>query len=193
MSSRQRVRYRAAVLTALIVIIVSACSESKVPEKAAPKAAVKCGQVSELVSYPGNQAWRGAVAGPFFFSAFAPGQTTAVLSDYVPEYPYKVLVQPTRQLPKPVNLMGWDCSTGERLRFWYRAGLPFAHLPASPAEFASAGDLVATFSLGSSDSTGQPSGYTGYMLFTHAGHWKVSVEEPGTVTASVVLLVQPSK
>lgn len=157
-----------------------------------PARAATCGHPSELVSYSDNQNWRGAVAGPLFFSAFKPGQSAAVLSDYVPGFPYKVLAQPMRPLSKPVNLRGSNCLTGEPLRFWYRDGVPFAHLPAPQAEFAVAGDLVATLSPIPSDTSGEPSGHTGYMLFSGPGQWKVSVEESGTVAGSVVFLVQTS-
>lgn len=182
---------QAAMLTAM-VIILSGCSQTATSGRPTPTGATKCGQPSGLVSYAGHQAWLGAVAGPLFFSAFSPGQTTAVLKDFASGYPYKVLVQPMQPLSKTVKLMGWNCSTNKPLRFWYRDGLPFAHVPAGPAEFAVAGDLVATFSPSSGDSSGQPSGYTGYMLFTQPGQWKVSVEESGTMIGSAVFLVKAS-
>src|SRR5436305_1639670 len=62
-------------------------------------------------------------------------------------YPTKVLVVPQqRAMTQRVVVRGRQCTTGKRLRFWYRErGEPFVRLPVSAVKLRTTGTLSATF------------------------------------------------
>jgi len=114
--------------------------------------------------------------GPLFFSAFGPGSDQAVISGFDPRYPTKVVIQPIDPLATSVKVEGRRCSNGERLRFEYGASWDTPIAVLAPA--------------GAADN-GTPIGYTGYMLFTAAGKWVVSVaDKDDNPLGSAVVLVQ---
>ncbi len=119
-----------------------------------------CGDAAVLGTYPSDNTWHGAIVGPLFFSAFGPGKERAVIDDFDARSPTKVVIQPLDPLKARVKLQGWRCSTGDQLRFEYGASwnTPVAVLPPAGA-----------------GPNGTPVGYTGYMLFTAPGKWKLSV------------------
>jgi hypothetical protein len=131
-----------------------------------------------LVTYPRDKSWHGLRIGPLFFSAFRPGTDLAVISDFDPRYPTKVVIQPIDPLDAPAKVEGRRCSNGERLRFEYGASWDTPVAVLTPAGVAD---------------SGMPIGYTGYMLFTAAGKWMISVtSNGGTPLGSAVLMVQPN-
>jgi hypothetical protein len=159
-------------------ILLCAC-ESKAAN-GSPKAVaspVNCSDPAVLVTYPRDKSWHGLRIGPLFFSAFRPGTDQAVIPDFDPRYPTKVVIQPIDPLDAPVKVEGRRCSNGERLRFEYGASwdMPVAIL--TPAGVAD---------------SGMPVGATGYMLFTAPGKWMISVSSNGgTPLGSAVVMVQP--
>lgn len=121
-----------------------------------------------------------AVAGSLVFAAGL-GTTHAIVGDFAPGIPAKVGITALHPLTTALALEGWDCATGQRLRFWYHPGSnPFQSVPVSSARLADTGDLVAVLL---PDAQGM---YPGYMLFTHSGLWKVVVRQGGQVLRSVV-------
>lgn len=98
-----------------------------------------------------------------------------------------VAISARRPLAAPVTLEGWDCASGQRLRFWYgHPDNPFSSLPVSAAQLARTGDLVATLR------PSRRTGYPGYMLFTHPGRWKVAVFQGNRQSGEVVFQVGAS-
>jgi hypothetical protein len=131
-----------------------------------------------LVGYPRDKSWHGLRLGPLFFSDFGPGTDQAVISNYDPRYPTKVVIQPIEPLNAPVKVEGRRCSNGERLRFEYGASWDTPVAVLGPA--------------GAADN-GTPVGYTGYMLFTAPGKWMISVTgNDGQLIESGVVMVQVS-
>jgi hypothetical protein len=159
-------------------ILLCAC-ESKA-SNGSPKAVaspVTCSDPAVLVTYPRDKSWHGLRIGPLFFSAFGPGTDQAVIPDFDPRYPTKVVIQPIDPLDVPVKLEGRRCFNGERLRFEYGASWDMPVATLTPAGVAD---------------SGMPVGYTGYMLFTAPGKWMISVSSNvGTPLGSAVVMVQP--
>ncbi|MDQ6709219.1 MAG: hypothetical protein M3Z11_01540 [Candidatus Dormibacteraeota bacterium] len=132
--------------------------------------------MASLVTYPTDSSWHGVRVGPLFFSGFDPATRQAVIPDFDPKYPTKMVIQPTAPLKEPLKLQGWRCGNGERLRFEYGASW---NVPVAKLEPAGAAD------------NGTPVGYTGYMLFTAAGTWEIAVSgSQNQVVGSAVFLVQ---
>jgi hypothetical protein len=90
---------------------------------------------------------------------------------YQPGYPTKTIVVAQRAIEGRVTLRGWDCASGNRLRFWYREGSPFLHLPVTAAALRRTGSLTATWT-----SPWRKKAMTGlYLMFWHEGLWKLTV------------------
>ena len=127
----------AAVIVLAVAVSLGACEGNAI--KTSPKAAVatpmNCGDPAVLMSYPRDKSWQGLRLGPLFFSAFGPGKDHAVISDFDPRFPTKVVIQPTDPLNSPLKVEGRRCSNGERLRFEYGASwdTPVAVLPPAGA------------------------------------------------------------
>lgn len=159
-------------------ILVCACESTAA--NGSPKAIaspVSCGDPAVLVTYPRDKSWHGLRIGPLFFSAFAPGTDQAVIPDFDPRYPTKVVIQPIDPLDASVKVEGRRCSNGERLRFEYGASWDVPVAVLTPAGLAD---------------SGMPVGYTGSMLFTAPGKWLISVSsDGGTPLGSAVVTVQP--
>lgn len=170
-------RFRVAV--ALSAAILACACEGKATSGSPPAASsspINCGAPAGLVSYPRDKSWHGLRIGPLFFSAFDPGSDQAVISGFDPRYPTKVVIQPIDPLATLVKVEGRRCSNGERLHFEYGASWDTPIAVLAPA--------------GAADN-GTPVGYTGYMLFTAAGKWVVSVaDKDGNPLGSAVVLVQ---
>lgn len=171
-------RFRRAVGLAAAILLCACESKAANGSPKAVASPVKCGDPAVLATYPRDKSWHGLRIGPLFFSAFGPTTDQAVISDFDPRYPTKVVIQPIDPLDAPVKVEGKRCSNGERLRFEYGASwdMPVALL--TPAGVAD---------------NGMPVGYTGYMLFTAPGKWMISVSSnAGNLIGSAVVLVQPS-
>ena len=149
------------------LVTLSACAR---PFTAAPPPMLTPSPLLCAVSSPVDPQLHVPAAGPLLFYAHAGPETHAIVGDFQAGLPTKVAISARQPLTTPVTLEGWDCTSGQRLRFWYgHPDNPFPSLPVSAAQLVPTGDLVATL---------QPSGrtgYPGYMLFTHPGRWKVDV------------------
>ncbi len=138
----------------------------------------------------GGQPTAGVLIDPLFFVGFENRSGAgAVISNFEPGYPYKVLVQPVRAFSTPAELQGWSCASRSRLRFWYHECCPFATVPVTPQQLASTGDLVASLGPTSGSPPRQLAGFTGYMFFTAAGKWKISVRQGGRDLGSATFQV----
>lgn len=141
--------------------------------------AIACGGPTPLVPDPLGEQGNGVLLGPLFFRDWGPEETRAVDTRFMPGYPTKVLILGRGSSAAPVTLEGWRCVTGQRLRFQYAGGVPDP--PLSAAEFASFGDPAPVLA---SNGT-----YTGYMLFTASGKWKIVVSQNGKVLGTAIFQV----
>jgi hypothetical protein len=180
---------RTGLFALLGTIVVTACSNQGVPN--AHTTPIACGAVSTLSPSlaPGHNP--GVVIGPLFFDTFgARTDGAAVISDFTPGYPYKVLIEPTAEISTPVHLEGWKCIDGGRLRFWYHDGNPFSQVPVSERQLASTGDIIANIGPTIASPSGGFADYTGYMLFTGTGKWKIDVSRNQVSFGSAVFDVR---
>jgi len=156
-------------------VLVGCTGQNAVQPKAAATP-INCGKVASLVTYPSDSSWLGVRVGPLFFTGFEPSTRQAVIPDFDPKYPTKVVIQPTDPLKEPLSLQGRRCLNGERLRFKYGASW---NVPVATLQPAGAAD------------TGTPVGYGGYMLFTAAGTWEIAVtDSKNQAVGSAVFMVQ---
>lgn len=102
-----------------------------------------------------------------------------MIAHFSPGYPTKVLILGRGPSATPATVEGWRCATGQRLRFWYAGGFPDP--PRSAAEFANLGDPAPLLA---SNGT-----YTGYMLFTTSGMWKIVVSGASKVRGSAIFQI----
>jgi len=98
--------------------------------------------------------------------------------------PTKTIVMAQSRLARPVVLRGWNCASGSPLRFWYREGLPFTHLPVTPAELRRTGSLSPTF--GPWPVRGMRGGY---FMFWTTGLWKIVAYRDGRAIGAAVVRV----
>jgi hypothetical protein len=140
----------------------------------------------------GGRPTQGVLLGPLFFVGFDGSvDGGAVISDYLPGYPTKVLIQPVESFATPITVQGWRCANGSPMRFWYHGGSPFASVPVTPQALASTGDSALTLQPTAATSTsGLLLAYTGYMHFTATGTWKISVSQGGRQLGSAILRVK---
>ena len=89
-------------------------------------------------------------------------------------HPTKAIVMAQRAIKRRFTLRGWDCSSGDRLRFWYRNGLPFVRVPVTTAALRRTGSLSATFGPWQARAM-----RGGYLMFWHQGLWKIAIYEGG--------------
>ncbi len=162
-----------------VILLLTRCAPTH--DTSVVPSARPCGKPTQLEQV--SQGY-GVPAGPlWFFPAVGKRQTTGQIR-FVPGVPTKIPIEPKTLLQSSVSLRGWRCSDGKPLRFWYKAGLPFAPIP-NAAALEKSGDVLATLEpSGSRD--GVPVGYTGYLLFTSSGKWNVSVSQQGHPDADVV-------
>lgn len=177
-----RRRLGAAIVAGLLLVALGGCAR---PGTTAANQSLTCGAASPI-----NPAIRYPTAGPLVLHGAAGLQTHGVVNDFLPYEPTKVGISLLYPLAAPVELRGWDCTAGQPLRFWYYLdgsvlfpNLTFDHRRVTTAQLASGGDLVATLP----PTTGE--GYPGFMLFTHAGLWKLTVTQGGRTLGSAVLQV----
>lgn len=95
-------------------------------------------------------------------------------------YPTKAIVIAQRPLTAPIVLRGWNCATGQTLRFWYRETLPLLRLPAPPLKLRRTGTLSASFGPWPAQAM-----RGGYVMFWRSGLWKVTASENGRNTGAV--------
>ena len=155
------------------------------PTVATPKAtaAAVCPDVSNLEP---NADWGGyglAHAGPLWFSAFGQVRSgKAVITDFSPGYPTKVVIHPDASLQGSMQLQGFNCETGQVLHFCYGEGTcGFTGQQVTEAELSQRGVAVATIQ-GHLDATG-------YILFPQPGFYRLWVEQDGQEVGSVVMQV----
>lgn len=168
----------AALLAATVLLCACETKATTASPQASVASPINCGAPAVLVGYPRDKSWHGLRVGPLFFSGFGPGTDQAIISNYDPRYPTKMVIQPIEPLTAPVKVEGRRCSNGERLRFEYGASWDTPVAVLTPA--------------GAADN-GTPVGYTGYMLFTAPGKWMISVtRNGGQLMESAVVMVHVS-
>jgi hypothetical protein len=149
---------------------------------AAPKSRISCGEPTPL---HGRYSPR---VGPLVFGFYNyPSNTSGrAQSVFDPGYPTKVVLslQPRRRLRFVLKLRGWSCRNGTPLRFWYAPNeFPREGLPLTADRLRRIGALEQVLPATKRVLFG------GYMLFTEAGRWKVSVYRKDRKLGSVVVQV----
>jgi hypothetical protein len=185
-------RGRCALLASLALVVV-ACSPGVAP---VPATAVACGAPSPKVADPTGVTSPGYRIGPLMLAGFA--VETAPSSPVPVGGPTKVLIHPVEAFDQPITLSGARCSDGQPLRFWYgpvHQGTPFSlgprSTPVPEAVLAQTGELSVRIEPHSGTATNAAGtfDYTGYMLFTTTGTWRVRAQSSGRGFDEAVVLV----
>jgi hypothetical protein len=148
-----------------------------------PSTAV-CGSPSRVASY--GAVGRGAALGPLVVR-FNDGREGVAEKTVTHGFPTRVVIRGRAALRSDLTLRGYQCSTDQRLRFWYRnEPLTFpSGFPATDDELRHKGDLSVRF-----PATKKIGGtYSGYMLFWAPGKWRLVLSAGRTTVASVVVRV----
>ena len=172
----------------VVLVALASCSNTSGSPAAKAPAESTCSAVSSLQVYPynDNSGFAGfgmAHAGPIWFSAF--GRVTsgqAMLADFSPGTPTKVVVHADPTVKPPVVLTGIECETGQALHFCYdqpdNCGLVETKLTA--AQLTARGFDHLTIDRPGVD-------HTGYMLFGAPGMYKLSASSAGAELGSSTL------
>jgi hypothetical protein len=182
MTFRSRQSFRASFLGICVGLLIAGLTAAASGPGVAfgERQAIACGSPSRL-----DQNHR-APAGPVRFALYTDPNLplpTRAQSVFIDGYPSKVVVLRNRHWrARRTILRGVDCSTGTALRFWYREGLPFKTLPVSKEQLETTGTLTQVFPV-------DLRALHGYMLFTEAGRWKISVSQKGRRVGVVVVQV----
>ncbi len=167
----------------LVVVLALAC---------APTSLDKCDQPAKLVPHPSRPDFTGAPLGPLLVRNFRDGETTAIVSEYVPGYATKVVIVVARPFDKALTLRGWRCSDGLPLRFAWDYPFAFGSTPAPSDVFAAVGERAVVIepmtvvpSSGVHGAKAPP-----YLLFASPGKWALQVLEDGSAVGQAVLLVR---
>lgn len=183
-------------LMLLLALALAACARPFSPSARASDG--RCGNPTTLVPFPDRgydapdgRPWLGALVGPLFFSDFVPDGGVAQIAAYAPGYPTKVIIQPTRKFTRPITLKGQQCGTGTPLHFSIDDGGLLIPLPATPAQFASAGEATASLEPPPTWAPfyGKPDAYGGYFLFTARGLWQITVQQDGATLGTLTVRV----
>ncbi len=167
-------------------LILAACSASTTPTpSASARVPTSCGEVSDLVPNADFGGYGLARAGPLWFSAFGRVVTgKAVLAEFAPGHPTKVVIHPDAGPHPEVQVYGIECASGRTLHFCYNQGdCGFTSRPVPESELERRGDAVVTIA------EDQHTDDTGYMLFPRQGKYMVSVQQGTHLLGSVVLQV----
>jgi len=149
-----------------------------------------CGRPSALARFPGpgpDHGYPGAHIGALWWVT-APGRQRLVVADYSGGLPTKFPVEVAARLRGRVALRGWDCATGQRLRFCYFPGCqhpvpePVTVRRYGAAKLKAMGDRQAALP------PGLPPGdsYVGYLLFWQPGLYRVSGYQGRRLLGTVV-------
>ncbi len=167
-------------------LILAACTASTTPTASASAAVpTSCGEVSNLVPNADFGGYGLARAGPVWFSAFGRVVTgKAVLADFAPGHPTKVVIHPDAGPHPEVQVRGIECASGRTLHFCYNQGdCGFTSQPVPESELERRGDAVVTIA------ENQHTDDTGYMLFARPGKYMVWVRQGTLLLGSVVFQV----
>ena len=159
---------------ALVLGVSSPAARSVTP------ANIGCAAATRLVSHPNDPVFTGAPLGPLLLRNFPPDATQAVITEYKPLAPTKVVTIAVRPFERPLTLTGYRCSDRHLLRFaWtYPFPPPFGQTP-SPSVFESAGELapviqpMTTLPASGVFSPAAPA----YFLFTSSGMWLIELHD----------------
>ena len=148
-----------------------------------------CGRPTALAPFPGpapDRGYPGAHTGAAWW-VLPHGRRRLVVADYVRAVPTKAPVQLGARLRAPIPLRGWNCATGERLRFCYFPGCQHpipglgTRLRYDAAEVKAMGDLQALLPPGAPGDS-----YVGDLLFWQPGLYKVSGYQHDRLVGTVV-------
>lgn len=98
----------------------------------------------------------------------------------------KVLLLPTKVPARGITIRGWRCLDGRSLRFAYQGEV----LPRPPLTVDQL-ERLGTSPAHLPDCLYRSCGFTGYMLFTGLGKWKLSVSQGRREVAEAVVRVVP--
>jgi hypothetical protein len=136
-----------------------------------PSGAIRCGTATPID--PSAPLGRAAPLGRILWLAIYPFQ---------PGYPTKTIVMSQRRIGRPIAIRGWNCISGNPLRFWYREGEPFLQVPVTALTLRRRGDFRVRFGPWP---TGAMRG--GYSMFWRAGLWKVVAYRDGRKIATAIV------
>ena len=148
-----------------------------------------CGRPAALAPFPGPGPDRGYPAAHIgaIWWVTPPGQRRLVAASYPGDAPTKFPIELGAYLRARIELRGWSCATGERLRFCYFPGCqhPIPGLGTgrrySAAALKALGDLEALLPPGAPGDS-----YVGDLLFWQPGLYRVSGYQGGRLVGSVV-------
>ena len=144
--------------------------------------AAACGSPSRVGSF--GKAGRGAELGPLVLP-FNDGAGRAA-KIYVTGFPTRVVIRGRMARRSDLTLRGYNCDSGQPLRFWYRnEPLTFPlGFPTTEEELQHKGDLSVKF-----PATKKLGGtHSGYMLFWTAGDWRLVLSGRGRATVGSVVV-----
>jgi hypothetical protein len=168
-------------IAAAVAICLTSCGGGHAPVRPSD-GKVSC-RVPTKLSGPGLD------LGPLLIPLFADSGNAEV--HLKPGYPTSLFLIPTRQWSGELVLRGSRCSDGRPLRFWYQ-NKSFPKPPLAREEFARAGTAA-----GRLDPPPRPLPqigrwrYTGYMLFSGYGNWRVRAYVKRRLVGTIVLAVTP--
>jgi hypothetical protein len=167
-----------ALALSVIALISVSLARIAVPSSAA---ATGCSSPTEL-------GLSGAMLGPLRIRGFSGGGYAKI--EFKPGYPTKVLLVPRLRWVGLLSLRGVRCSDGRALRFAYNdEELP--RPPLSQQDFARAGTLVPRLPPPPRTLKLWRYGYTGYMLFSDEGNWRIRVYRKGQLVGAITVAVTP--
>src|SRR6266403_5349122 len=173
-----RVLSVSALAISVITLISVSLTRIDVPSIAA---ATGCSSPTELGQ-------SGAMLGPLRIPVFSGGDHAKI--KFKPGYATKVLLVPRRRWLGRLSLRGVRCSDGRALRFAYHdEELP--RPPLSQQDFARAGTLVPRLPPPPRTLKLARYGYTGYMLFSDEGNWRLRAYRKGRLVGSITVAVTP--
>ncbi len=139
-------------------------------------------------SSPTELGQSGAMLGPLRIPVFSGGGHAKI--EFKPGYATKVLLVPRRRWVGRLSLRGVRCSDGRALRFAYHdEELPGP--PLSQQDFARAGTLVPRLPPPPRTLKLARYGYTGYMLFSDEGNWRLRAYRKGQLVGAITVAVTP--
>lgn len=137
---------------------------------------------------PTKKSESGILLGPLRIPVFSSGTYAQIR--FRPGYPTKVLLRPTRRWSGTLVLRGVQCTDGRQLRFAYHHEL-LPEPPLTDEQLGALGSPAAHLSPPSHVVRLSRFGYTGYMLFSEPGEWRIRAFRHGRLVATVFVSVMP--
>ncbi len=137
-----------------------------------PSGNASCGAASALAPDPADATHFGVHVGPLWlFTDYASRERAEIRA--------AGLLKTVVRADLSVTVEGKSCEGGSPLRFSFSGGVP-SPIQGTEEELARTGDITAAI---------QPGGDVGYLIFSHAGAWLLTVRAGGAVAGSAVFVV----